>query len=388
MDGAPLLDAGVVVSEDGMVVEVVHQDRSGGYDACYSHQILMPGVLNCHVHLTDAARQELVPGGEGLNRWVQRLISSRREGAGPEEIGTAALRTLLEMKRSGTVAIGEVANTFGTLDAIGRSGMRCRFIHELIGFPGERAEEILAAAETAARAVEFPAMVDPVVGAHAPFSVSPTLMLRIAERSRQRDNFLYQHLAEDPDERLLYKTGGGPWRTMLESIGAWDASWTPPGIAPISYYDQLGILDERFVAVHLADATAEEITLLAARGARAILSPYSNIHITGTLPPFEAIVGSGMRFALGTDGRGSNPSVDVFSEARILLEQWPDLKPGILLQALTVSGADILRFPELGRLRPGMRPGLLAVELDAASPDVGMLERQIILYPRERRAVI
>ena len=37
----------------------------------------MPGVLNCHVHLTDAAQQKPVPGGEGLIRWVGELLASR-----------------------------------------------------------------------------------------------------------------------------------------------------------------------------------------------------------------------------------------------------------------------------------------------------------------------
>ncbi len=381
-------DSGVVVDQDGTIVEAGRlAELRSGYDLRRDHQILMPGVLNCHVHLTDAPRRELVPGGEGLNRWARRLIASRGEGPGPERIAEAAFDTLLEMRRLGTVAVGEVANNFGTLDAIARSGMRCRFIHELIGFLGERAGAIVAGADAAAADALIPENAGYVPGAHAPYSVSPELMRLIAWRNREKGTFLYQHLAEDPDERLLYERGEGPWRQMLEVLGVWDRSWVPPGIPPIPYYDSLGLLDSHFVAVHLADASAGEIRLLASRGVKAILSPYSNIHITGRLPLFEEIVRSGMTFALGTDGRGSNPSIDVFSEARILLERWPDLRPGLLLGALTSSGADVLQFPDLGALRAGTRPGLLSVEVERGSDDPGEIERQIILSPKTRRIV-
>jgi 5-methylthioadenosine/S-adenosylhomocysteine deaminase len=157
--------------------------------------------------------------------------------------------------------------------------------------------------------------------------------------------------------------------------------------SPIAYYDELGLLNDRFIAVHLADATASEIRLLAGRGVRAILSPSSNLHITGALPPLDAIAKYGMRFAFGTDGRGSNASIDVVGEARLLWEQAPELPAGRYLDALTSAGAEILQFEELGTIGRGARPGLLSVEVDAATDDVRSLERQILTSPASKRAL-
>lgn len=388
MEVAPVPAAGVVVDEAGMVVEMGRlADIRSGYDSRHDHHLLMPGVLNCHVHLTDAARTEPVSGGEGLVRWAGRLLAERSEGPAPEKRHDAVLRLLARMREQGTVAVGEVANDFGTLEPIARSGMRCRLIQELIAFRGDLAGAMLARAVESVGEHHFPASIASTIGAHAPYSVSPALMRLIADEDARHGTFLYQHLAEDPAERELYEHGGGLWRGFLERLGSWDPSWHGTGMSPIAFYDAIGLLNDRFVAVHLADATPEEIALLAQRGAMAILSPYSNLHITGLLPPFESIVRSGMRFALGTDGRGSNPGSDVFGEARILLEHWPDLKPGALLEALTRSGAHILQFPELGVIRPGACPGLLAVELDAIPDDPGTLERRIIVDSRSRRPV-
>ncbi len=155
-----------------------------------------------------------------------------------------------------------------------------------------------------------------------------------------------------------------------------------PALSPIEYLDRLGVLDEHYIAVHLADATAMEIERLASRGVRAILSPRSNLHITGLFPSLHAIVASGMRFALGTDGRGSSPSVDVFDEAAALLDQGTRLPAGRLLDALTVDAAGILQMPDLGSLQMGSRPGLLSVEIGEISDDIARIEREIILSGR------
>ncbi|MBS1913623.1 MAG: amidohydrolase family protein [Bacteroidetes bacterium] len=393
MGGAPLIErGGVVVDGDGTILAVGEREHLGSaFDAELHHGILMPGVLNAHVHLTDARREERVPGGDGLNAWVRRLMAARGEEATRDAaraavpLNDAVAAALLEMKRAGTVAIGEVANNYGTFDAIARSGMHCRFIHELIGFRGVRAAAILEAALESEAATAFPRTIHHTLAAHAPYSVSPGLMQLIAETAGGRGRRFHQHLAEDPAERELYMHGGGPWRDYLEQVGAWDDAWVPPGSGPIAFYEKAGLLSERFVAVHLAEATRDELATLGRHGVRAILSPASNLHITGLLPDLEAIVREGIPFALGTDGRGSGLGVDVFEEAHILLQRWPDLPPGILLQALTDVAADTLELPGLGRLAVGAQPGLLALDLAVPGPDLRQVERAVITSGADRR---
>ncbi|MEO5931612.1 MAG: amidohydrolase family protein, partial [Candidatus Kapaibacterium sp.] len=302
----PIPDAGVIVDDAGRVLAAGPRSTLGfHYDDRRDHPVLMPGVLNCHVHLTDAGVETPVPGGAGLNAWVRKLLSQRGERGGERTPDESVADVLAMMRRAGTVAIGEVANNYGTFEAIARSGMRCRFIHELIGFRRDRVDATIAWAEESRKDALWPATMEHTLGAHAPYSVSPELMRRIAGLTRERNVNIYQHLAEDPDERLLYESASGAWRNFLEEIGAWEPEWKPAGCSPIEYYDRMGILDDHFVAVHLADASADELAILGARGVRAILSPTSNLHITGLLPNMDAILENGIRFALGTDGRGS-----------------------------------------------------------------------------------
>lgn len=393
---SPIEHGGVIVDESGTILEIGAVDAlRGGWDDRQDHALLMPGLLNCHVHLTDAGRSTPVPGGEGLNAWVRRLLAARRGDAGigeGEDITPAASGQIAAMREAGVVAFGEVANDGATLPAIAASGMRCRFIHELIGFRGDRADDALAAADAlreriahdhaAGRQIKW------TLAAHAPYSVAPALMEGIVAATAPRALRFHQHLAEDPAERELYVAGTGAWRDFLGELGAWDESWRAPGVPPIEYYESRGWLNERFVAVHLADATEAELGCLAERGVRAILSPASNLHITGTLPRLDVIAAHGLRFALGTDGRGSNPDADVVAEARTLHDCWPDLEPGLLLAALTTNAADILQMPDLGALRVGTVPGLLAVEAAPDGTDIGAAERAVIAsVPGERRLV-
>jgi cytosine/adenosine deaminase-related metal-dependent hydrolase len=373
-----LRDHGVLFDGHGHVIAVGPTKALAlAADERIDHSIAMPGVVNAHTHLTDAGRATPVPGGDGLVAWVGRLLAERRDET-PEEILTAAPRTLEEMYRGGTIAVGEVANDDRTIDALESYAGDACLIAELIAFKESGADSAMERGEALRHAVPTRGDRSFSFGAHAPYSVSPTLMTMIASESALLDRPFYQHLAEDPDERLLYETGEGPWVDFLKGLGAWDDAFKPPGLSPIPFYDRLGIIDERFVAVHLTDATTEEIALLAHRGAGVILSPTSNRHITGLLPNVEEMVARGMRLALGTDGRGSNRSMNVFDEARLIGELFPTLTPGVLLHALTVGGADILGTDTIGDFRAGTKPGLIAVNAEVRGDSLGDLERAIL----------
>ena len=384
----PKVKYGLLVDESGTILEVAPSQRL--LDACderHDHQVIMPGVVNAHIHLTDAGRSQPVPGGEGLVSWIRNLMDDRSAGlTDPERLDVVG-RTIHEMREKGTVAFGEVANNEVNLVTIQQAGVRCRFIHELIGGDEERAQEIIDGADRIYQEKHWNANVAHAVGAHAPYSVSIKLMKLIAERSAKNNQHFYQHLAEDPAERDLYERGEGSWVDFLKNLGVWQEGSFPIGLSPIPLYDSLGLLTDRFVAVHLADATHQEIQLLASRGVKVILSPTSNLHITGLLPPVRVIVEAGMKIALGTDGRGSNSSMDVFDEARLLYQHFPDLPSGTLLRALTVGGADILNFSDLGDLCVGSNPGLISIETSNTTSDLRRLELAILDASTAKRMV-
>ena len=383
-ESEPRYDSAILVDEEGRILAIDERARlEREFGRGRHHRLLMPGLVNAHVHLTDAGLQSTVPGGRGLPEWVPRLLAARASmGAATErQIG----KRIDEMRGAGTVAIGEVCNDGSTVAGIATSGIRCRYIHELLAFHGDAVEAAMSSIDALPPLSET---IHPALGIHAPYSVSPALARRAFEWSCERGTYLYQHLAEDPAERELYESAGGVWRSFLESIGMWDPAFEGDGDGVIARYDRLGILSDRYVGVHLTDARRNELATLGARRARVIFSPTSNLHITGRLPDYLEVLRQGIRFGFGTDGRGSNCSSDLVREARILLDAFPDSDPWPLLRGLSDWGAGILGFDDLGALSIGSAPGILSVDLPDLPLERGAIAAAVIRSEPSARHIV
>jgi aminodeoxyfutalosine deaminase len=139
--------------------------------------------------------------------------------------------------------------------------------------------------------------------------------------------------------------------------------------------------------VHLTDARPEELARVAAAGSPVVLCPRSNLHIELKLPPLLDILAAGIRPGLGTDSLASNASLDPLAEARALSQRFPSVPPATLLAMATGWGADALGFSKLlGRLEPGLFPGLLAFAHGAEPPSDP--ERFVLAHPHPARQVV
>src|SRR5207247_11135325 len=112
------------------------------------------------------------------------------------------------------------------------------------------------------------------LAAHAPYSVGP-LVLRAIRKAIDRDPFApcSVHLAESVEELEFIKSGDGPWRQLLEDVGAWDPAWVPPGASPVQFLDDSGFLDARILSVHGVQMTPADLDRLAARGSTLVTRP-------------------------------------------------------------------------------------------------------------------
>ena len=78
-----------------------------------------------------------------------------------------------------------------------------------------------------------------------------------------------------------------------------------------AFLDDLGYLDGQLLAVHLTEATDEEATLIAQRGARMALCSGSIGLIDGIVPPAQAFRAAGGLVALGSDQASGNNEVHI-----------------------------------------------------------------------------
>jgi len=150
-----------------------------------------------------------------------------------------------------------------------------------------------------------------------------------------------------------------------------------PGKSPIDLADELGALAPHVVCVHLTDTRAEELALVARRGAPVVFCPRSNLFIETKLPPLLAARAAGILPGLGTDSLASNASLDVLAEARALADRFPTVPAQELLQMATWQGARALGRSDVGRIARGATPGLLAIDGEVGEDPCAFVLRNV-----------
>jgi len=208
---------------------------------------------------------------------------------------------------------------------------------------------------------------------HAPYSVRFECLPEIVALARRGDAPLAMHLAESLEEYQLLRSGGGPFRELLEELGVWDESALPRRSRPLDYLQALAEAP-RALVIHGNYLDAQEIQFLAAHARRmaVVYCPRTHDWFGHPRHPLPRLLAAGATVALGTDGRASNPDLSLLAEMRFVAARFPELPPADVLRLGTLCGAQALgRDREIGTLQAGKRSDLAVVSLDdreAADP--------------------
>ena len=140
-----------------------------------------------------------------------------------------------------------------------------------------------------------------------------------------------------------------------------------------AYLDEIGYLDEQLLAVHLTEATDEEATLIAQRGARMALCSGSIGLIDGIVPPVKVFRDAGGLAALGTDQASGNNCINIFNEMKLtalfnkIKYRDPTVMPAWeVLRMATIEGARAIGLgDEIGSLEAGKQADVILVDLNA-----------------------
>lgn len=353
-----VLDNGWLRILAGRVVEV---GRGSGPGGCLDlgESIVLPGLVNAHTHLEFSDLAEPLDATGGLPAWIARIVALRRgRPAGPGS-AEAAIRTgLAEAARGGVTAVGEIATALPR-GPLPHGSPRVRLFREALGLSPTAGHSATAAVSRDVRRLAAgggAAGVSP----HAPYSVAAALGRDVLALARRLRLPAAMHLAESPAEAELVACGTGPLRAVLESLGAWPDP--APRLLPAADWISLLGKGPRGIVVHatyLDDAALARLSRHRGRLAVAIC-PRTTRRLSGTLPPLVRLRSAGVRVALGTDSRGSNPDLSLLDECRTLVDSGL-ASPAEAFAMATLDGAWALGFErEAGVLSPG-RPADLVV---------------------------
>jgi 5-methylthioadenosine/S-adenosylhomocysteine deaminase len=317
---------------------------------------LVPPLVNAHTH----AAMTLFRGYGGdlpLMRWLQEVIWPVEGKLKAEDIYWGARLACLEMISNGTASFWDMYWHPGeTSRAVEDSGMRATIGGPLFDAEGgteKMKETALASLDELADAGP---RIDASLAPHSIYTVSEDLLRWTAEQAAERGVAIQIHLSETEQE-------------VSECLER-------HGVRPAAYLDRLGVLDERTVLAHGVWLDQAELELIAERGCTVVANPVANMKLAvGGVLDYPAARRAGVRVGLGTDGPGSNDSLDLLA----------DLKVFALVQRHLSGDATAIPAREAwsvatggGELRVGGPADFLLLRTDAPELSLGELYSDLV----------
>lgn len=364
----PPIAGGVVSIREGRI-ESVGENTSGRPPRDLGDVALLPGLINAHTHLEfSLLRQPLGRPGVPFADWIRHVIEFLRQSQ-PTDNDSAICAGLAESQAAGVAGVGEIALRQWPRELPpSLAELPVVVFRELLGLTEERVPglEQMATEHLAANVKgQAPGRSNLGLSPHAPYTVHPRLLQRACELSVQHKIPLAMHLAESREELELLSTHSGPLVSLLESFGAWHPAALARGLRPLEYLRTLATA-HRSLVIHGNYLATDEIAFAAAHRDRMsiVYCPRTHAFFGHERYPLAGMLAAGVRVAVGTDSRASNPDLNLWSELRHIAEHHPGISPDAILRMGTLAGAEALGLVgELGSITPGKRAQLVIAPL-------------------------
>ena len=352
---------------------------------------LLPMLVNAHTHLEFSEyAKPLGQPGMSFPDWISEVVKQRQQSDPQLQLINKQLAIasgLQESWRCGVGSLGEIASLPWSA-AWYSSPLQVTLFHEILGMQAQRVESHFERCQQQL-ADGFPdqASLAFALSPHAPYTVSRSTVARAAELAAQAGIPIAMHLAESAEEMELLSSQTGPFRELLERVGAWIPTCWSTSLSARDYLEALSHAP-RAQVVHGNYLENRDWNWLAERRAQFTLvhCPRTHDYFQHAVNPVRSAFQAGVRIALGTDSRASNPDLNLWQEARFAARNHTDLPAELWLKASTCNAAYALGIEErAGQLSQGRfwQPAVIELGPDAPKqPDLEWLLHRCPNQPR------
>lgn len=315
--------------------------------------VLMPGLVNAHTHLGmsffkgTAAATELFEWLDWTGRYQKKMS--------PEDAYWSVMLAAAEMIRAGVTTFADMFfNQEATAEAIADAGLRACLgegIMEPIGEAGREAVD--AQIDGAVRFIEkcqgmAGGRISAWLAPHSLYACSERTIARVLEAASALKAPIQIHLSETVKE-------------VEDSIAQ-------RGCRPPEWMEELGILEHRVLAAHCVHLSLSDIEILDRATFGVAHNPGSNLKLQSGITPLLQLVGRKLAVGLGTDGNGSEDTLDILKAVYLasVLHPWArEHRPAHTALAMaTREGARALGLEhEIGTVEVGKKADLILVDL-------------------------
>ena len=324
------------------------------------NRLAMPGLINAHTHAYMTIHRNYADDLAFFD-WLAK-VDQVEQGMTEEDVYWTTLLAIIEMLRSGTTCFVDMAiksakektgPRSAVAGAVAESGFRAVICRGLAGTADS--EESLKKFGEAVYEMELfkgESRLQFVHGPHAPYSCMADYLRKLTQSCKDRGIGQHIHLSESQAEM--------------------DGIAKEHGTTPIQYADGLGVFDVPCIVAHAVYATDEDIRIMAEKHVNVAICPKSNMKLGNGFAPVKKMLDAGVNVCMGTDGCGSNNSLNMFQEmnAAALVykganRQAQCVDAAEVLTMATVNGAKAIGHEgELGEIREGAIADLILVNLN------------------------
>lgn len=356
-------EKGDLLVENDRVVEVgkVSNDKIKG-DAeiidCKG-KIVMPGLSNTHVHLSQQLGRGL---GDDVDLlvWLRERIWPYESSMSEEEQYVSALACCIEMIKSGVTSFAESGgfHVDGLGKAVEKIGIRCALARSTMdtgeGLPPHWRESTDYTLNKQIEAYEKwndkgDGRIKYWFAIRTIFNATDELLIRTKELADKYKTGVHMHIAEIPEEIDYVKERTG-------------------GDSTVEHLAKIGFLDKNILGAHTVWLTDKEVDLFRLHNVKSSHNPGAAMKVLGFAKVPEMLK-KGIVVSIGTDGAPCNNRMDMMDEMYLtaLIHKGRTLNPKAvpaetILQMATINGAKtLLQENEIGSLESGKKADLIVI---------------------------
>jgi cytosine/adenosine deaminase-related metal-dependent hydrolase len=379
--GAVAVDGDRIVAVGGVDEVADAHDADRVVDA--SGQLVIPGLINTHVHVPDILYRGRGKG-RGLHDWLFNVKHPFVAAMDPEDHAVAAELYCRESLRAGVTTFVENAGGLGNgydaetvrrkLSVYDTAGVRNVYAHGFLDRDGDSAFDSYielqrrkepAVTHASDPPLETDAALDGVEalieryhgtadgrqsvwpGPFLAWGVSPEGLAGAYELAEKYDVMTTTHTAESPIQE----------RNLASSV---------------EYLESAGYLGERTLLGHCVQVDEADVRRLAATDTKVAHNVATNCSIATGIAPVPAMHAAGVTVGLGTDNIAHNDTANLIADMRVaaLVHKVGGREPSrmpaerVLEMATTDAARAIGRADDLGSLEAGKLADVVVLDLD------------------------
>lgn len=338
---------GDVVVEDNLIIYAgeSYKDKCDKVIDC-TGKILIPGFINTHCHSAMSLFRNL---GENttFKDWWQDVMRPMEECLKPKDYRLGVTLSVLEMLKNGiTTCVDMYMQPQITAEVMSKYGMR-----GMVAVGAITGNEVLDEAYLTKEinSIKYP-NISPILYAHSIYSCDESQIAELVKYAVKYNLPLTTHVSE--------------------TLGEVGNCYNKYGVTPVGYLESLGFFDNtKTILAHCVHCDKDDVNILKNYDVSIATNPSSNLILGSGIAPIFSFVNNDINICIGTDGAGSNNSLDMFKEMFLM----DNLQAGVLnqskalttyqtLKSATLNGAKALGVSNLGQIKRGYLADVVLVD--------------------------